>query len=165
MQGTPFSGSDGRVELKIGIGELAVIQETGLLRTLLGSCIGLVLHDRQARVGGLAHIVLPSSNGDTRVPGKYADTALPELVRLIERAGGQPRNLTAKIAGGANMFSTLKMAGIGELNLITVQQLLQDVRIPVVGHHCGGQQGRRIAYDVKTGAETVEIIGCLPIEL
>ncbi|WP_010585913.1 chemotaxis protein CheD [Schlesneria paludicola] len=152
-------------ERKIGIGELDVIQGTGTLRTLLGSCIGLVLHDRKQCVGGLAHIVLPTSNGETRLPGKFADTALPELLRLIQRAGGKPGNLTAKIAGGANMFATTKMAGIGDQNLTMVERLLKDARIPVVGRHCGGQQGRRVAYDVQTGSVIVEIVGCPPVEL
>ena len=68
---------------KVGMGELAVIQETGVLRTLLGSCVGLVLYDQRNRVGALAHIVLPSANGSNTHPGKYADTAIPELIRLM----------------------------------------------------------------------------------
>ena len=150
---------------KIGIGELGVVHGSGILRTLLGSCIGLILHDRKEGVGGLAHIVLPTSNGDQKTPGKYADTALPELIRLIEHAGGKTRNLVAKLAGGANMFATVKMVGIGEQNLAMVEQLLKDAGIPVVGRHCGGQQGRRIAYDVQNGVVIVEIVGSSPVEL
>lgn len=152
-------------ERKIGIGELGVLQGTGRLRTLLGSCIGLVLHDRKQCIGGLAHIVLPTSNGETSLPGKFADTALPELLRLIHKAGGKSENVVAKLAGGANMFATIKMAGIGDQNLVMVERLLKDARIPIVGRHCGGQQGRRVAYDVQTGGVTVEIVGCPPVEL
>lgn len=153
------------VERKIGIGELSVLRKTGVLRTLLGSCIGLVLHDRQRCIGGLAHIVLPSSNGSLQPLGKYADTAVPELVRLIEHEGGKSRDLTAKLAGGANMFATAKSNGIGEQNLAMVEKLLKEAGISVTGRHCGGQQGRRMAYDVQTGIVTVEIVGSPSVKL
>ena len=159
------NGAHDNVERKIGIGELGVLRRTGVLRTLLGSCIGLVLHDRHCCVGGLAHIVLPLSNGSQQSPGKYADTAVPELIRLIERIGGKRRDLIAKLAGGANMFATAKSNGIGEQNLTMVEKLLKEAGIPVTASHCGGQQGRRMAYDVQTGLVTVEVVGSPSIKL
>ena len=93
-------------ELKVGMGQIEVAQGgRHVLRTLLGSCIGLTLHDPRTRVGGLAHIVLPASRGDMSPPGKFADTALPELLRLIGELGGRTDKLIAKVAGAANMFS------------------------------------------------------------
>jgi chemotaxis protein CheD len=147
------------------MGEMHVVQGSGVLRTLLGSCIGLVLHDSIRCVGGMAHIVLPSSTGSDQSLGKYADTALPELLRQIQRAGGVARSLTAKLTGGANMFAVATSKGIGDQNLAMVEQLLQEARIPVLGKHCGGQQGRRVAYDVQTGTVTVEVVGGLLVEL
>ncbi len=153
------------VERKVGMGELDVLQGTGILRTLLGSCIGLVLHDQKNRVGGLAHIVLPVSNGSESAAGKYADTAIPELIRRIEHSGGRSRNLAAKIAGGANMFATTNLNAVGEQNLVMVESLLKTAGIPVLGRHCGGRQGRRMAYDVETGKVTVEVVGGPPVEV
>lgn len=150
---------------KIGMGELDVLHGTGTLRTLLGSCIGLVLHDSNCRVGGVAHIVLPTSIGSGQPPGKYADTALPELIRLIEQSGGKSKHLAAKLVGGARMFSSTNMNSIGDQNLATVERLLQNAGIPVLARHCGGNQGRRLAYDVQTGAVTVEIVGEPPVVL
>lgn len=150
---------------KLGLGELGVLTGTGMVRTLLGSCIGLVLHDGKHRVGGMAHIVLPESNGSDHPPGKYADTAVPELIRQIEAAGGQARHLSAKLAGGANMFASTNLNGIGEQNLMMVVRLLHDAAIPILARHCGGQQGRKMAYDVNTGTVTVEIVGGNPIEI
>lgn len=150
---------------KIGMGELDVLQGTGTLRTLLGSCIGLVLHDSNSRVGGVAHIVLPISNGETQLPGKYADTALPELIRRIEQSGGKTKNLAAKLVGGARMFSSTNMNSIGDQNLATVERLLHNAGIPILATHCGGNQGRRLAYDVQSGVVTVEIMGEAPVLL
>jgi len=163
---TRIRRTENQTEHKVGIGELMVMKKAGVLRTLLGSCIGLALHDPANHVGGLAHIVLPASN-DTEVelPGKYADTALPELIRLIELSGGKPRQLTAKLAGGANMFAMTRLNPIGEQNLAVVEALLKEAGIPILGRHCGGKQGRRLAYDVATGIVIVESVGQPAVEL
>lgn len=153
------------VERSVGIGAIDVLKESGVLRTLLGSCIGLVLHDTRRRVGGMAHIVLPRSGGQSNLPGRYADTAVPELLRLIAAAGGEVRSLTAKIAGGATMFGPDRTNAIGEQNLAEVEKFLDAARIPVVTRHCGGRQGRRLAYDVRTGLVQLEMVGSHPVVL
>lgn len=145
--------------LKLGMGQFQVLRHEGSLRTLLGSCIGLVLHDAHNRVGGMAHIVLPTSSGPDQPLGKFANTAVPELIRLIALSGGRPINLSAKLAGGANMFGTSNRNSIGDQNLAMVERLLNERSIPVVGRHCGGQQGRRMSYDVTTGNVLVELVG------
>lgn len=165
MSDNVASTGDEPIEQRVGIGDLRVIRGTGRLRTLLGSCIGLVLHDPKKSVGGLAHIVLPASHGDSTQPGKYADTAIPELLRSIERAGGQTRQLVAKLAGGADMFNSGRANGIGALNLAMTERLLQEAGIPVLGRHCGGLQGRRMLYNVHTGSVVVEIVGSQPVEI
>ena len=46
----------------VGISELAVAQVPDILVTYaLGSCVGICLYDPVARIGGLSHILLPSS--------------------------------------------------------------------------------------------------------
>lgn len=165
MPTAPANAVRPQLPLKVGLGELQILCREGTLRTLLGSCIGLVLHDAKNRIGGLAHIVLPTCNDAGQPPGKYADTAVPELIRQIEQAGGQSRSLVAKLTGGANMFATMNLNGIGEQNLAMVEHLLKSRLIPVVARHCGGQQGRRVNYDVATGAVTVEIVGGEPVQL
>lgn len=156
----PGSQSDASaLDRKIGIGELGVLKGKGVLKTLLGSCVGLVLYDPRMQVGGLAHIVLPKAERATDLLGKYADTALPELIRLIQRAGGRPDKLVAKLAGGANMFASNKGMLIGDLNVAAVLLSLAEAEIPVLGQHCGGGQGRRVTYDVATGNVVVEVVG------
>lgn len=156
---------DSNTERKVGIGGISVIARAGTLRTLLGSCIGVVLHDAKKQVGGMAHVVLPHSEGTTGPIGKYANLALPELIRQIQFAGGCVQHLVAKLAGGAKMFPTASSRSIGDDNLAVVEQLLGDARIPICGHHCGGTQGRRMSYDVATGIVLVEVVGSEVIQL
>jgi chemotaxis protein CheD len=149
----------------IPMGELAVAVNDGLLRTLLGSCIGLALYDQRRRVAGLAHIVLPQSRNADDPPAKYMDTAVPALCHAMERAAGGPVRPSARIAGGANMFATSVTETIGKQNLAAAERLLAEWKIPLVARHCGGEQGRRMSLDAASGVVIIEVVGCDPIEL
>jgi len=149
----------------IRMGEMAVAQSVGQLRMLLGSCVGLALYDRRRRVAGLAHVVLPDSRGNGEVPGKFVDTAVPALIQEMESIAGEPVRLSARIAGGANMFAVAGSRRIGDQNIEASEALLRELRIPIVGRHCGGTQGRRMTMDVATGVITIEIVGCDPEEI
>jgi chemotaxis protein CheD len=149
----------------IRMGEMSVARDGEELRTLLGSCIGLALYDRRQNVGGLAHIVLPSARGKTDRPGKFADTAIPTLIAEMEKLVGGAVKLTAKMAGGASMFTTTVAANIGLQNIEACEQLLGDFGIPILAKHCGGEQGRRMSLDTANGKVVIEIVGQDPIEL
>ena len=139
-------------------------QKGECLRTLLGSCLGVALYDRRLKLGGLAHVVLPYSPGQIELPGKYADTAIPELLRQMQLLSrGEPLRPVAKLAGGANMFNSYgSLATIGEQNITAVERQLEERGIPVVARHVGGEQGRRMLLDSLSGLVTVEIAGLEP---
>ena len=149
----------------IRIGEWAVAKDDGVLRTLLGSCIGLALYDRAHKVAGLAHVVLPRSQGATDTPGKFVDTAVPVLLREMKRLAGRGIVPTARIVGGANMFATDLVRTIGQQNIEASEKVLGRMGIPIVGRHCGGEQGRRMSVNTQSGLITIEIVGQEVIEL
>jgi chemotaxis protein CheD len=105
--------------------------------------------------------VLPDSLGRTEHPGKYADTAVPAMLgRMKELAGQSPLKLHARIAGGANMFATADSEKtVGMQNVLAVERILDSLRIPITGRHCGGEQGRRMIFDTATGDVTIDIVG------
>ena len=149
----------------IRMGEMSVASDGKELRTLLGSCIGLALYDPRRRVGGLAHIVLPRAQGETDRPGKFVDTAIPTLIGGMQKLAGGELKLTAKMAGGASMFSTTLAANIGLQNMESCEQLLGELGIPIVARDCGGKQGRRMSLNTANGKVVIEIVGKDPIEL
>lgn len=152
-------------EACIRMGEMAVARDGNVLRTLLGSCVGVSLYDRRLRVGGLAHIVLPHSRSKKDRAGKFVDTAIPELVRKIEHIADEPVRLAARFAGGASMFSQAVSANIGQKNVEACEQLLRDLRIPILARDCGGEKGRRMTFDTSSGRVRIEILGQEPFEL
>lgn len=146
------------------MGEMAACAD-GKLRTLLGSCVGVALYDHKQKVGGLAHVVLPDSRGATDSVGKYVDTAIPALVKQIKELAEGKLKLSAKVAGGANMFSTKVVDSIGNQNANAIEQLLSHMSIPILASHFGGNQGRRMTLDTSTGQVIIEIVGAETIQL
>ncbi|MGB9826171.1 MAG: chemotaxis protein CheD [Desulfofundulus sp.] len=148
---------------RVGMADLAVGRDPVVLVTIgLGSCVGVALYDDQAKVGGLAHIMLPQANGlAVTNPAKFADTALPLLVKKMEELGANPRRLTAKVAGGAQMFQLAQpteMMRIGERNTEAVLQWLRAAGIRVVAQDTGGSWGRTVELDTSTGELRVKTI-------
>jgi chemotaxis protein CheD len=139
--------------LNVPIGQWKLAKAPVGLRSILGSCIGVVLYDRLGQLGGLAHILLPDSRGSTDHPGRYANTAVPamvdELCRL--RGPGVKSSLQAKIAGGAKMFETQGSIAIGEANHLAVRHVLDELKIAIVSSDIGGETGRNIIFNTKTG--------------
>src|SRR3972149_3438868 len=91
----------------VGIGQLRVVDAPSMLVGLaLGSCVGLMIYDQLNHVGGLAHIMLPSSKDgaiDSRL-ANLAAGAVPLMLDRIERLGGKAVGCRAKLVGGAQMF-------------------------------------------------------------
>jgi chemotaxis protein CheD len=130
----------------IGIGEHH-LGKTPMSSIGLGSCIGLIIHDREKGIGVLAHVMLPLSQGKRERPGKYADTAVEMMINELVNAGCNPRSLVAKMAGGASMFKSFTgNLNIGERNIEAIRILLKEHNIPLIGEDVGGNMGRTIVY-------------------
>ena len=106
-------------------------------------------------------------------PGKYADTAIPALIAEFDRRlGGKLRSrLTAKLVGGATMFQVDTIArensslNIGPRNQEAVEQILNDLTIPILARDMGGVSGRRLTLDTTSGIVTIKVPGGADYEL
>ena len=131
----------------------------------LGSCIGLAIVDRSAGVAGLAHIVLPESGDTLRQIGKFADTAVPELLGRLRRAGAVDRHFDTAIVGGARMFEMSDSLDIGARNEAAVRAALSTARVPVRAAQTGGSQGRTVKIAVGEGLVTLRVAGQTAVTL
>jgi chemotaxis protein CheD len=150
-------------ETMVRMGELAVSSASGhvLVSLGLGSCIGLALIDRRRGIAGLAHVVLPQSQGHGQDnPRKFADLAVPEMLTELEALGARKVHLEAVLVGGASMFAVSAASlEVGQRNEAAVRELLEQHRIPVVAAATGGSKGRTIRVDVESSAVTVREAG------
>lgn len=151
-------------EIMVRVADLRAAGAGGVLVTVgLGSCVAVALHDPQGKVGGLAHILLPSPalSRTQDVPAKFPQTALPQLLDLMAELGAVRRRITARLAGGASMFGNISPAGtiqMGERNVVACRQVLGELGIPVVGEAVGGDYGRTVRLDVESGRMDVSSI-------
>jgi len=145
--------------IKVGMADLNIADGGAVLKTTgLGSCVGLTLFDPELRIGGMAHIMLPSSDiareGQLNI-AKYADTAVPELVKRMQSRGASVRRLVAKMAGGAQMFAFMGGADtmrIGPRNVEATKQELLRLSIRLLSEDTGGNYGRTVELYSHTGS-------------
>jgi chemotaxis protein CheD len=148
----------------VRMGEIESARPPRLLAAIgLGSCIAVVLHDPEARVGGIAHVVLPARGAGCQRggEGRYAVSAIPALVDGVAHAGASRSRLIARLAGGARMFNGLGagLIDLGERNLLAVREALARVGIPIVGEWVGGDFGRSLFYDPGSGEVRITSVG------
>jgi chemotaxis protein CheD len=152
--------------IKVGMADLQVAIGEGVLRTAgLGSCVGVTLYDQTARIGGMAHIMLPDSSiarGSQLNKAKFADTAIPEMLERMVRLGASAERIQAKLAGGAQMFAFAanqsELMRIGPRNVEKCRAVLAELHIPVIGEDTGGNYGRTIELRIDTGVLIVRSV-------
>jgi chemotaxis protein CheD len=147
----------------VRMGELAASRTAAnkLVTLGLGSCIGLALIDRRVGVAGLAHVVLPASDGHTEVNRfKFADHAVPELINRVVALGGRKPMLEAVLVGGASMFAAIGSSmEVGARNEAAVRAQLAKYRINIVAAATGGNRGRTVRVDPQSGVVLVREAG------
>ena len=150
--------------IKVGIADLKVAKNPGVLVTIgLGSCVGIALYDKVNKVGALIHIMLPKS---TEVKAKdnkakFADTSIPVALNEMEKMGAKKSNITAKIAGGARMFSfvTTDVMNVGDRNVVATKDVLKEHGIKLLKHDTGGNKGRTVEFETATGKVRIKSMG------
>ncbi len=148
--------------VNVGIADMGVAASPDILRTILGSCVGICLHDPGTGIAGLSHIMLPERTESHLNEKKYADTAIPHLVEQMEKAGAQRARLSAKLVGGAMMFKISEnsmMSEIGRNNVKKVREVLGAMGINVVAEDVGGDYGRTIDFYAEDGRLKIRSLG------
>jgi chemotaxis protein CheD len=151
--------------VEIRIAELFAGNEEHIIVTNgVGSCVVVVLYDQLARIGGMAHAILPKMR--LNIPSapiahdpsgkrfvKYVDQAIDILVDEVEALGGARQHLVAKLVGGAHMFALLEgdQHGIGWENIQAAREELDNLHIPIETEITGGTVGRNVRFDCATG--------------
>jgi chemotaxis protein CheD len=147
-------------EVRVDMADMKVEARPVVLVTTVGSCVAICIHDRANRCGGLAHIMLPNSSvkRSKSFPYKYADTAVPAMIEALQKRGKRSCCLTAKIAGGANMFPDLRSdaLNIGLKNVEAVKKALAAKGVRLLAEDVRGTCGRKVVFNVVNGSVHVQ---------
>ncbi|MCC1492051.1 chemotaxis protein CheD [Cognatishimia sp. F0-27] len=120
-----------------------------IITTVLGSCIAVCLFDKERKLGGMNHFLLPSGRPRSPECVRYGANAMELLINRLIKHGAQRPKLEAKVFGGAKMIDSLK--DIGAANAAFAETFLRDEGIPIVSQCTGGTFARRIRFWPTTG--------------
>ncbi|MBF0155060.1 MAG: chemotaxis protein CheD [Magnetococcales bacterium] len=155
--------------LTLAPGELFISESPVVVDTILGSCVSLTLYHPPTRIGAICHGVQPG--GDTPVAlrtrrggrdecFRFVDCAIRHMLDYFASRGIAPRQLSAKLFGGADMFPTHDLDNtIGRQNIRMAEQTIHAAGLFPIAVHVGGNLGRRIFFYTHTGEVLLRRLG------
>ena len=136
------------------------------IRTLLGSCIAIVMWHPKLLIGGMCHYMLSSRNDKmiSHLDGRYGDEAIMMFCREALRHTTNPADYVVKIFGGGNMFANSNIhvpcveascddvihtcRNVSCKNIIKGVSLLDDLDFSITSRDLGGVHSRNIFFEV-----------------
>ncbi len=121
----------------------------------LGSCIGLVIYDPVARVGGILHYMLPESAIDkekaAQKPFMFADTGIPRLFKTAYTMGAKKHRVKIFVAGGAEILDQNGFFNIGKRNYLALKKMFFKNNVMIDKQDVGGNINRTIRIEIASG--------------
>ncbi len=137
--------------IDVGTGKFEVSSKPVILRVMaIGSCIVVAAYDRNRKIGGLAHIMLPGrspgGNDDARM--KYAEDAIDVLLGTAEGLCAEKKDLEVNLVGGANVLGE---GSISEEIAASVLGYLKKAGIKPKKERIRGIERRSVSLDIESG--------------
>ncbi len=144
------------------------------IRTILGSCVSIVLWHPKLKIGGMCHYMLPKRTNASwnqkknnvamtrgrynsmleHLDGRYADEAMRYFLHDIAQTHTVLSDYHVTLIGGGNMFPTHKnnlVVDVGGRNIIIAHELVKQYHLRVVAEHLGGYGHRQVAFTLWDG--------------
>jgi chemotaxis protein CheD len=147
-------------ELYVQPGESHLVREPTIMRTVLGSCVGVACMIQRLGVGALCHPMLPSyplkpPAGETVEAGRrYVDFAIRDLARQFDSLGARRGEVEVKLFGGGDVLLVTNEESrptVGRLNCEAALRVLREEGFEVVASSLGGASGINIQFNTGTG--------------
>ncbi len=150
--------------VKVLPGEYFVFDEDIAIMTTLGSCIAACLWDRERRVGGMNHFMLPDSGGAAD-GGRYGSFAMDLLIGEMVKRGATRATMEAKVFGGGAVISGMSTLNVGERNTTFVMNYLRTERITVVSKDVLDIHPRKVCFLPASGKAMVKRLASTNTEM
>jgi chemotaxis protein CheD len=115
-------------------GEMFLAREPTIIRTLLGSCVGVTFWSRRLGIGALCHAMLPecpkhaSKRLRPEVGYRYVDFSIRDIARKFDELSARRSEVQVKVFGGADVL----LGGPGAPDRPTVGSLNCDIALDVL---------------------------------
>lgn len=150
----------GKTAVELMPGDVAMGPAGAQFKTLLGSCVSVILTDPRRTVGGMCHIVhVGMPNAENRHNTAYGVAAMHTLFSQMSARGINPRMCQAFVYGGGNMFPQLfREKHVGSNNVDWVMHYLQTHGVAVIDQSLGGTGYRKVSWTVGQQDPVVETV-------
>ena len=147
-------------EIYLQPGESRLVKEPTMLRTLLGSCVGIAFRVPRLGVGALCHPMLPRFPTRPPMPltrsagRRYVDYAIRDLARQLDALGARREEVEVKLFGGGDVLLTTDVTvrpTVGRLNIEMAIKVLDEEGFAVSASSLGGRRGVNIYFNTETG--------------
>ena len=123
-----------------------------MVKTVLGSCVSVCMYDKEKKIGGINHFMLPYWKGEELSSPKFGNVAMERLLEKILNVGANKKSLIAKVFGGASLLGFQNdLYRIGIKNIEVAKTFLREFNIPIVNIDVDGNQGRNILFNTENG--------------
>ena len=149
----------------VGIGEKVVSKDPEVILNALhlGSCLGIAMYDRKAKVGGLIHCLLPLAKTDPAKakvkPYTFVDSGVNLLLQELKAHGAQRDSLKIIVAGGAQIKDVNGVFAIGKKNYTALRKTLWKHSLLITAEHIGGNFSRTLRLKIENGETSVKCNG------
>jgi len=147
-------------------GESHLLQRPAVIRTVLGSCVGVTFRSERLGVSALCHPMLPRAPGHVRnaVSGgrRYVDFAIEEMIWRLDKLGAERHELEVKLFGGGDVLPVSlasRRATVGALNIDAALEVATRAGLRVVASSLGGIRGVHIQFDTRSGEVQLRRLG------
>lgn len=127
-------------------GEFAIVRDSDNIafKTLLGSCVAIMFYDKEQKIKGMNHFLLPSTNNSNE-DMKYGLYSVEAMLNEMYKMGCKKENMAAKISGGADIVNvTLSSKSIGHRNVEFAMDFCASEGFRIISNHTRGTDGRVI---------------------
>lgn len=145
-------------KIVVGVADMGMSTTCGdvIVTHALGSCLGIAVFDPVSCVGGMLHVMLPSSSINPEKakenPYMFVDSGLPKFFHELYKSGAQKNRLIVKVAGGASIQNRGKDSfEIGKRNSIALKKLFWKNNIMIEASDVGGSKARTMYLEIVSG--------------
>lgn len=160
---------EGRVpEVHVQPGESHLVREPVILRTVLGSCVGITFRAPRLGIAALCHPMLPicpdtfALKMSLDAGRRYVDFAIRDLARQFDAFAARRGEIEVKLFGGGDVLlvrNENSRPTVGRLNCEAALRVLQEEGFAVSASSLGGTAGLHIQFHTGTGGVLLRRLG------
>ncbi len=147
-------------EVYVQPGESHLATEPAILRTVLGSCVGIAFLVPRLGIGVLCHPMLPvcpqnlAAERSLAAGRRYVDFAIRDVASQFDTRGARRSEVRVKLFGGADVLLAVTATSrptVGRLNCEAALRELHGHGFEVVASSLGGTAGISLQFNTATG--------------